>query len=132
VEDKWLKSSPSVYGQRVAWTGYSDGAQADLYLFDIETGLIRRLAQTAASELSPVLSAGRLLWVRRTDCDVNVMSSDGKPNIPETGVYVLGLDTGVEQKLTDYVEPVAFFDQDTVLVIEGCQVGFQAYVISLR
>ena len=64
--------------------------------------------------------------------DVGVIGSDGKPIKPETGVYVLGLDIGIEQKLTDYVEPLAFLDENTVLIIEGCQVGFQAYVVSLR
>ncbi len=130
VEDRWLKSSPSVYGQRVAWIGYSDGPLADLWLLDIETGVIRRLTQSAVSEVSSVLSADQVLWVRRTACDV--IGSYGKTIKPETGVYVLGLDTGIEQKLTDYVEPLAFLDENTVLIIEGCQMGFQAYVVRLR
>ncbi len=132
VEDEWLKASPTVFGQRVVWAEYADGLSADLYVLDVDTGLSRRLTQTAASEANPVLSGDRLLWARRQACDVVTMGPDGKPVVPDTGVYVLDLNTGVEQKLTDHVEPFAFLDRDNVLIVEGCQVGFQAYALSLR
>jgi hypothetical protein len=132
VEDEWLKASPTVFGQRVVWAEYADGPLADLYVLDVDTGLSRRLTQTAASEVSPVLSGDRLLWVSRQACDVSTIGPDGKPVVPDTGVYVLDLNTRVEQKLTDYVEPFAFLDRDNVLIVEGCQLGFQAYAVSLR
>lgn len=132
VEDEWLKSNPSVYGNRVAWEGYTEafseefsGGWADLYLLELDTGLFRRLTRTPDPETNPVLSQDHVLWIVRFACDVG-----GGPQ-PDNGVYVLDLTTEELQKLSGYVEPVALLDQTTAVIVEACQAGFEAYAVAI-
>ena len=48
-----------------------------------------------------------------------------------TGVFVYDLTTAVVTPLTNYVEPAAMLDASAALIVEGCMVGFKAYVVPL-
>jgi hypothetical protein len=80
----------------------------------------------------PALAGDRLLWAVRKDCDVVEIQVGGTPTPANTGVYVLNLGTGQTRQLTDYVEPVALLDAGAALMVEGCMVGFEAYVVALE
>jgi hypothetical protein len=57
-----------------------------------------------------------------------------------TGVYALdpspssgqALGTGRTRQLTDYVKPVALLDAGAAIIVGGCQVGVEAYVMALE
>ncbi len=133
VAGEGLMTSPSISGSRVAWIGYeaapatpSSGPAiglGDVYLHDLDTGQIRRVTQTPQSEEVPIVAGDRLLWTVRHPCDVGT--------IQHTGVYVLDLNTGQVVALTSYVEPSALLDASAALIVEGCMVGFEAYVVPL-
>lgn len=133
--------SPAISGDRVAWIGY-DPAPAvmptgpaiglgDVYLLDLATGQTRRVTQTPQSEEIPLLAGERLLWLVRHPCDVVTIQQDGTATPLYTGVYVLELESERVRQLTGYVEPVALLDAGAAVIVEGCQVGFEAYQVSL-
>ena len=126
VEDAWLKCTPSVSGKRVVWVGYSNDAQADVYLLDLDSGHTRRLTQNPDFERYPVLVGDRVLWTLEHDCDVIQIGPDGKEIRTETGLYLFDLKTEGARRLTDYTSPDVVADQHTALIIEGCMVGFTA------
>jgi beta propeller repeat protein len=148
VADPWLKANPSVYGNLVAWEEYggamgggaatsndtsssSNSLQADLFLLDLTTGATRQISKTPDSESDPLLGPGRLMWAVKAPCDVVDLDAGGKEILSPTGVYLLDLRTGFVRQLTGYKEPSALLDRATAVVIEGCQVGFHAYAVSL-
>lgn len=136
-----LRAEPTIVGDLVAWIGFSDvlatfpsgvsiGA-GDVYLLDLKTGITRRVTTTPQFESAPALSGDRVLWSVRHACDVVTIQQDGTATPLYTGVYVLDLGTGQTRQLSDYIEPVALLDTGTALIVEGCQVGFEVYVVTL-
>jgi beta propeller repeat protein len=141
VENRWPKANPSIYGNRVVWEMTADvagqppsqsGPWSDLYMLDLDTGVMQLLTRTPVREENPELQDNRVLWVvRGGSCDVGELGPDGKPIPHSGGVYVLDLVTEETVKLTDYVEPRAWLDRDTIVIDEACMGGFFGYALQL-
>lgn len=124
AEDEWLKAHPVIEGNLVAWEAYRGLFDSRITVLDLTTGTNRQVSMEGMAATLPRLSGERLLWVVRSDCDVF-------PRRPNTGVYLQNLRTSSGEKLTDYVEPSALLDGQTVLVTERCQIGGRAYAVHL-
>jgi len=132
VENEWNNGMPTVGGGRVAWVQFT-GTEGDLYLLDLETEERRRLTETAAGEENPQLFGDRRLgWTVRTACDVIAIDESGQEVQHAYGVYVLDLNAGEKQRLTDFKEPRALFYGNRVVITEGCMTGFETYVVDLE
>ncbi len=103
----------------------------DVYLLDLDTDQFRQLTQTPQTEGVPLLAGDRLLWTVRTACDVVTIQVGETPTPLHTGVYAFDLNTDQVTTLTEYVEPAALFNGNAALIVEGCMVGFEAYVVPL-
>ena len=125
AEDDRLKAHPVIDGNLVAWEAYRSGFDSGIVLLDLTTGTSRQVTKEGLSATMPVLSGQQLLWIIRSSCDVF-------PRRPNTGVYLQDLRTNAVEKLTDYVEPSALFDGQTVLITERCQIGGRAYAMDVK
>jgi len=50
----------------------------------------------------------------------------------EMGVYVYDMTTGEVLRISNYVEPDAFVDGETLLVHEGCHFPWRVYAVFLE
>lgn len=132
VEDDWNNAMPAVGGGRVAWVQFAS-TEGDLYLLAMATGERRRVTETAVGEGNPQLFGNnRLGWTAGTACDVIEIDESGQEVQRAYGAYVLDLETGEEQRLTDFKEPRALFHDDRAAITEGCMTGFETYVVNLE
>lgn len=131
AEDEFLKSNPSVYGQGIAWQRFFRPNQADIWWINLNTGVIGGLTETVDSEIRPQLDGDRVLWQVSQDCDVINLGPGGEELTYNTGIYVMDLNDDKPLRLTDYIEPRALIDGDTVVITEGCMAGHDVYHLTL-
>lgn len=131
VEDDWLKMTPVADGRRVVWIGFSGDKVGDLFVMDLDTGEIKRVTQTPDAESGPQLDRDRLLWTVRSDCDVIIIDETGQQVTFDNGVYLLDLESGDLQRLSDETEPRAFLSDGLATVTEGCMTGYESFVLEV-
>ncbi len=131
VEDGYLNANPTIYGQRVVWEKYTKQEGADLFTLELDSGEVVQLTDTKDPESRPQIDGERVMWHVGQACDVIQVNPDGQEISPDTGVYLRDLKEGTTLRLTDYIEPRAELDGDTVMILEGCMTGYEAYLISL-
>ena len=120
--------SPDIHGDLVVWRGYDDMGDHAVYVFDIATGQKRLIASPSRdSTEGPQISNRYVVWTEEWPCDgrTNIMPDD-------MGVYVYDLEDGEVMRISNYVEPDAFIDGETLLVHEGCHFPLRVYSVFLE
>ena len=119
---------PDIHGDTVVWRGYDDGDEHAVYLYDLSSGQRSLIASPSrGSTDGPQISDRYVVWTEEWPCDglSNIMP-DGM------GVYVYDLEDGEVTKISNYVEPDAFIDGETLLVHEGCHFPWRVYAVFLE
>ena len=119
---------PDIHGDNVVWRGYDENDDHAVYLYDIASGQKRLIASPKrGSADGPQISDRYVVWTEEWPCDVssNIMP-DGM------GVYVYDLEDDEVMKISNYVEPDAFIDGNTLLVHEGCHFPWRVYAVFLE
>ena len=119
---------PDIHEDFVVWRGYDEEGDHAVYLFDLASGQRRLIASPSRySTDGPQVSDRYVTWTEEWPCDgrVNVMPDD-------MGVYVYDMTTGEVLRISNYVEPDAFVDGETLLVHEGCHFPWRVYAVFLE
>ena len=119
---------PDIHGDYVVWRGYDEEGAHAVYLYDLANGQRKLIASPdRGSTDGPQVSNRYVVWTEEWPCDVrsNIMPDS-------MGVYVYDLEDEEVTKITNYVEPAAFIDGETLLIHEGCHFPWRVYAIFLN
>ena len=123
------KRSHDIHGDHIVWIGFLDENPNDgIYLHDLASGQQRVIATPPLGNANrPLISDNYVVWTVGWDCDTgsNIMPDD-------MGVYVYDKTTDEVQRISNYVDPDAFIDGETLLVHEGCQFPWYVYAVFLE
>ena len=121
--------SHDIHGDHIVWIGFLDENPNDgIYLHDLASGQQRVIATPPLGNANrPLISDNYVVWTVGWNCDTgsNIMPDD-------MGVYVYDKTTDEVQRISNYVDPDAFIDGETLLVHEGCQFPWYVYAVFLE